>query len=70
MECCWGRRAEHDFSGGGTLDAAHLGVIGWDGETPPWLPSVCSFQTERREGKQVLNLLCKVSTRLRNTVHG
>lgn len=50
MECCWGKRAEHEFSGGGTLDAAYLGVIGWDGETAPWLPSVCSFK--QRGGKE------------------
>ena len=69
MGCCWGERAEHEFSGGDALDAAHLGVIGWEGETAPWLLSALSNREEGRK-TEVLNLLCKVSKRLRNTVHG
>lgn len=54
------------FSEGALWTQLPLGVISWDGETAPWLPSFCSFREEGRK-PDVLILLCKVSRRLRNT---
>lgn len=54
------------FSEGALWTQLRLGVISWDGETAPWLPSFCSFREEERK-PDVLILLCKVSRKLRNT---
>lgn len=45
------------FSDGALWTQLRLGVISWDGETAPWLPSFCSFREEGRK-PEVLILLC------------